>query len=120
MSASDRFRVPLAAGQNVPNILAGTIYEFTGSRPRRVSIWAVADPPTVAGNEPLTSCTSGTNVQVSPNTPVQQFTAAQGPNRSDHLLVSFVSAPGDRIVVPLRNPDAANTTVARFLVEYSE
>lgn len=119
MSSAQRFVGALAAlGQNA-NLVAGTIYEFTGPRPRRISIWAVQDGAAVA-TPLMMSVTSGTNVQVEPNTPVQNFTVGQGPFRDQHGVVTFVSAPGDRLTIPLRNTDPANVSNFRFLIEYTE
>lgn len=119
MSASQRFTGALAVLAQNPNLVAGTIFEFTGPRPRRVSIWAVQDGAAVA--TPLVmSVTSGTNVQVEANTPVANFTVGQGPFRDQHGVVTFLSAPGDRLVLPLRNTDPANVSNFRFLIEYTD
>ena len=121
MSASQRFTGSLLLLASLPtgNLVAGTIFEFTGARPRRISIWGVQDGAAAA--TPLVmSVTSGTNVQVESNTPVQTFTAQQGPFRDQHGIVTFISAPGDRLVIPLRNTDPANTSNFRFLIEYTE
>lgn len=119
MSASQRFTGTLAALASNPNLVAGSIFEFTGARPRRVSIWCVQD-----GSLPATplvmSVTSGTNVQVEANTPVQNFTIGQGPFRDQHGVVTFLSGPGDRLVLPLRNTDPAVASNFRFLIEYTD
>ena len=120
MSATQRFVGALLTGAslNPNNLVAGSIFEFTGQRPRRTTIYAVQDGATDAA--PLvTSVTSGSNVQVEANTPVPAFTAGQGPNRDQHMLVSFLSAPGDRLVITLRNT-AAVTSNYRFLIEFTD
>jgi hypothetical protein len=121
MSASQRFTATIAALASIPqnNLVAGTIFEFTGAKPRRISIWGVQDGAAVA-TPVVMSVTSGTNVQVEANTPVQSFTVAQGPFRDQHGIVTFVSSPGDRLVIPLRNTDPANPSNVRFLIEYTE
>lgn len=121
MSASQRFTGSLAALASLAsgNLVSGTIFEFTGAKPRRISIWCVQDGA-VAVTPLVMSVTSGTNVQVEANTPVQTFTAQQGPFRDQHGVVTFVSAPGDRLVIPLRNTDPANASNFRFLIEYTD
>ncbi|HKX47001.1 MAG TPA: hypothetical protein VJP77_09890 [Planctomycetota bacterium] len=119
MSATQRFQAALAAAGSVTNLVAGTIYEFTGPRPRRVTIFAVQDGAVLA--TPLVfSVTSGTNIQVEPNTPVPNFTAGLGPNEDQHRIVTFISAPGDRLVIALRNTDPANASNYRFLLKFEE
>jgi hypothetical protein len=92
----------------VTNILAGTPFEFVQRRPAAVLVYACTDPP-AAGDEGeyFMSVLFGT-VIVAQDIPIPAFTpAGMGPTRADHLLVSGVAAPGDRIVVSLRTTGAA-------------
>jgi len=97
----------LAAGATVVNILAGTPFEFVQRRPAAVIVHAVTDPPGVGDEGELLMDVLFGTVIVAQRLPIPGFTAGQGPNRTDHQLVSGVAAPGDRIVVGLASIAAA-------------
>lgn len=94
----------IAAGAAVANILAGSVFEFVG-QPTAVMIYGVMDGPAV-GTVSM-DCLFGSTVEAQ-TLQVPTFTATLGPNRSDHLLVSGIATPGDRLQIRLANGGGAN------------
>jgi len=97
----------LAAGASVTNILTGTPFEFVQRRPAAIMVYSVSDPPGAGDEGELLMDVLFGTVIVCQAMPIPAFTANLGPNRQDHLVVSGVAAPGDRIVVGLRSIAAA-------------
>jgi hypothetical protein len=100
--------INLGIGAVVPNILAGSVFEFV-SRPSRVTVRAACDaiatvPPTAAVN-------FGSDIQCEPSPiPATGTTAVPGtaePTRETPALADDVAEPGERIVVRLVNADSA-------------
>lgn len=120
MGASQAFTVTaLAAGAVSGNILAGSMFELVGDRPRAIKIWAIQDPGAGATGMQM-RVTYGTVTAVEDGYPLQIATGAGiGPNKSDHEVVSFLAHPRDRIVVNLRNAGAAAST-ARVLIAHQD
>lgn len=133
MGATQRFAGTLPSGQStynvaaggvVGNVLAGTMFEFVGSRRRAIRVWAVQD--TIANANMTMRVTYGTIVAVEdgfvlPTVPAA--TPGEGPARQDHEVCAFLAAPGDRIVISLRNAGSAAHGAglgARLLVEHQD
>lgn len=112
----------VASGANSGNVLTGNAFEFAPRRPTAVMVYAIQDPPTVAGEEDLflMDFLLGTTI-VAQNAAVPALAfgtaAGSGPNRQDHLIASGVAAPGDRIVVSYRN-GSANANRVRTLITF--
>lgn len=97
----------LAAGAQVVNILQGTPFEFVQRRPAAIMVYSVSDPPGAGDEGELLLTVLFGTVIVCQRLPIPAFTAGQGPNRDQHLMVSGVAAPGDRIVIGLDSIAAA-------------
>jgi len=122
MGASQAFTVTaLAAGAVSGNILAGSMFELVGDRPRAIKVWAIQDPGADSTHQGMQMrITYGTVTAVEDGYPLQIATAnGVGPNKSDHEVVSFLAHPRDRIVVNLRNA-GAGTSTARVLVAHQD
>lgn len=117
MGASQSFEVSLAAGASSGNILAGSMFEFVSGRPRAIQIWAVQD---ITANVAIqVRVTYGTVVAIEDGYLLPRVTAGTPPLKSDHEMVQFMAAPGDRIVINARNVGSA-TGAARFLVKHQD
>lgn len=107
---SVRFVNTLAANEVVPNIMAGSQFEFLG-RPTRVQIYSLAeagdalDIEVFFGQE-LELATSALNVGAA---------AGLGPIVPDDLILDDVGAPGDRLTIRLVETAAA-VGIARTMV----
>lgn len=129
MGASQRFEVLVAAaaGAIVQNVVAGTLYEQVGMRPRLIRIWACQDispaggPPTANA---VVSVIYGTVNAVEDGTPLDKVTTnSTGPKRNEHELCSFMAAPFDKIKIQARNAGTAAFGAglgARFLIEHQD
>jgi hypothetical protein len=107
----------LGIGATVTNILTGTPFEFIGRVPTAVLVYSVTDPPGAGDEGKLTMDVLFGTVILAQGAPIFPFLANQGPTRTDHLMVSGVAAPGDRIVVALRSTAAAAVRM-RTLIEF--
>ena len=105
-----RFTTNLAAGQQVNNILDGSLFEIV-RRPGRMSIAAVGD----SGTTILMSVLADTETLLEESPVPLEPAAGQGPNVEDHLLLLESVAPGDKLTVRLRSTDAG-ATVVRTLI----
>jgi hypothetical protein len=110
--ASLRFEASLAASTTLTNLLAGSKFEFLPA-PSAIMVYGVQDG---ADAGTLTLDATFGNVIEGDNIAVPTFTAALGPDRDKHLLVSGVGLGGDRIQLKLVNADAVNAAAYRFLV----
>lgn len=106
----------LGAGAVVVNALAGDKFEFVPinpPQPAAVILYGVADDQA----EVTVDFTLGTQVVGEDLELPLEPAAGQGPNRSDHLIVAGLGAPGDRIQIQIRNTDGVNAQVARLMVD---
>lgn len=106
----------LAAAASVVNILAGSIYEFLQG-PTGIALYAVADPAAASILPPQLTLLLGQAI-ILQDYPIPVFTAAQGPNRDQHLIGAWMGSPGDRVVLSLRNTDPAVVWNIRNMVEF--
>lgn len=97
-----------AAAGVVPNVFAGSAFEFIG-RPSRVAIAMACD---AAG---LNACTAtiqfGPEVQLEEGNIPQEGVAGRGPIMPDDILVDDVAAAGDRLVGRVTNTVAGAVVV---------
>jgi len=110
-SIRDERQVAIAG--TVANILAGSQFEFM-SVPSHIAIYSVQDG--AAAGLVFLDASFG-NVIEGDSMAVPTFTAGQGPNTNEHQLVSAVAAAGDRLVIRIRNTDAATASEMRTLVK---
>jgi len=94
----------LAVSENVPNLMAGSQFEFLG-RPSRVQVYAVADAADLADFEVF----FGQELELS-TARLTRVADGTGPNVPDDLLLDDIGAPGDRITV--RATEASGAAVA--------
>lgn len=111
-----RFSQLIAAGGSNVNILAGSLYEFLNG-PTGLAIYAVADPAGANTAPMLMRFLLGQAI-ILDDYPIPTFTPAQGPNRDQHGIAQVVGSGGDRVVIALRNADAALGWNTRVVVEF--
>lgn len=95
-----RAATTLAANQVVPNILAGSEFEFPAS-PTRVQVAVTLDSASAAGDAQA-DVQFGNVVQANSVPLSLERGAGQGPVIPDNILADDVVLPGRRIVVRLR------------------
>jgi len=101
-----RIHTPLAIAGVADNILQGTPLEYPGVK-SKVEIYSTTDAQGAVGNEVTMDVQFGTEV-VAENVVLPIETAAgQGPLIPDHTIVVDALLPSDRLVVRIRNADAA-------------
>lgn len=102
----------VAIGGTVPNVLAGSQFEFL-ARPSIVQVFCVQDP----GDFGEVEVFFGQELQL-PQSPITQVAvAATGPQVPDDEVVNDIGAPGDRLVVRLVETSGAATAVVRTMVK---
>lgn len=102
----------VAAGEAIPNILAGSQFEFMRV-PSHIAVYAVRDGAAPPGSLFLDA--SFGNVIETDSTAIPTKTG--GPNVNEDQLISAVASAGDRLVLRLRNTDGALAHDARTLVK---
>lgn len=111
----------VATTTTLPNILAGSPFEFVG-RDSRVAVamgctnYGAVNP---AIGAVTTNITFGSELQVqNANLPATGGTAAQPQSARlpDHVVVDDVAAAGDRLVIELTNADAVTAAVCNTVV----
>lgn len=102
-----RFTTVFAANEVVPNVMAGSQFEFMG-RPTRVQVYGVVDATEAVSAEIF----FGQELQLG-QSPLPEAVAGTGPVVPDDLLVDDIAAGGDRLTVRLTEVGGAagNTRV---------
>lgn len=100
----------LAISENVPNLMAGSQFEFLG-RPSRVQVYSVADLADLVDMEVF----FGQELELS-TARLNQVVAGTGPIVPDDLLLDDVGAPGDRLTVRVTEVSGAATGIIRTMV----
>lgn len=112
------FRAVLPAAGSNQNILTPSTYEWLAG-PTGVRLYGVADvTDTLAATNPVLVNFLLGQASIMQDFPLPLFTAGLGPNRQDHLLHEIVGQGGSRVIVALRNTDAANTRAVRIMIEF--
>lgn len=107
-----RNTVQIAAGATIPNIMAGSQFEFLG-RATRVRVYITADGAGIGQAEVF----FGQELEMNQSQVPDAVAAGQGPIIPDNLVVDDVGAPGDRIVVRLSETGGAAVVNVRTLVD---
>lgn len=111
---------PLAAGQTIPNIINGSIYE-TMTRRTRIIIASRSSDPTAAATGTNIGVQFGSRTMallsqtVTPGTAVGLNASPQIP---DDVVVDDVAMPGERIVISLQSRGGVNTNTT--IVSFTE
>lgn len=100
----------LAISENVPNLMAGSQFEFLG-RPSRVQVYAVADASDLCDFEVF----FGQELELS-TARINEVAAGTGPLVPDDLLLDDIGAPGDRLTVRATEVSGAATAIIRTMV----
>lgn len=103
------FTTVVAAGGFTPNILAGSAFEFPGV-PSIVSISMLQDP---GGGQGESFVQFGQEVQQEASPINDSAGAGLGPSVVDDRVVSDIAAPGDRLVIQLRETGGVNPVTVR-------
>lgn len=99
-------------GGSVPNVLAGSQFEFL-ARPSVVQVFAAQDPADLAEMEVF----FGQELQL-PQAPVQYApVAGEGPVVPNDEVVNDIGAPGDRLVVRLVETSGVATAIVRTMIK---
>jgi len=104
----------MAASTIVPNVVAGSAYEFLRT-PARVQVWITQEAGAALGDV-TAQVQFGPEVALEVSDVPTEIAAGRGPITDDPPLSDEIVAAGDRILLRLTNTDAAAPHTARTIV----